>query len=76
MLDRRAKEQQEAIEKQKKDQAAAQLEAEDWFGGPLRWPTREEFQSALTRTQYCSSNFISPYIVGRAGSRRPVNRGD
>lgn len=43
---------------------AARLDAEN---GPLRWPTREEFQHALQSTQYSPTNFHFA-IVGRAGS--------
>ncbi|KAI5840341.1 interferon-inducible GTPase-domain-containing protein [Morchella snyderi] len=64
-LEKEEKEQKEAIEKRKREQAA-QLEAEERFGGPLRWPTREEFQETLNKTQYDSSRFHFA-IVGRAG---------
>ncbi|KAI5840344.1 interferon-inducible GTPase-domain-containing protein, partial [Morchella snyderi] len=55
------------LEKREKEQNEARLEAEKRFGGPLRWPTREEYQETLSRTKYDKSHFHFG-IAGRAGS--------
>jgi GTP-binding protein EngB required for normal cell division len=63
-LQRKDEEHKETLEKRKKEQEAY-LAAERAYG-PLRWPTREEFQETLRRTQYDISRFHFA-IVGRAG---------
>lgn len=56
---------QQEVDKANKLAAAAAAAAPET--GPHRWPTREEFQSALMSTQYHNDNFHFA-IVGRAGS--------
>lgn len=65
-LEKKEKAQKEAIEERNREQAM-HIEAQERFGGPLRWPTREEFQETLRKTQYDRSRFHFA-IVGRAGS--------
>lgn len=63
------KEQKEAKERREKEQQEAGGGGGGGavFGSPLRWPTRDEFQDALRRTQYDRNKFHFA-IVGRAGS--------